>query len=573
MGHPGEVTVKPVRFERKQQYPVIFRLVGPKIMIENKILALKYRPKNLNDLVGQEIISETIYNSIKLNKIPNAYLFHGIRGTGKTSIARIIAKALNCENGIDNLCKEQFCENCKAISSSSHLDVIEQDCATATGIDSVRDLIEFCRYPPTVGKYKVLILDEIQAMSKAGAQSLLKILEEPPGYVKFIFCTTEIKKILVTMLSRCTRFDLLRVDMNMLFEHLKKISKFENKNISDDALKLICKCSEGSVRDALSLLDRAFLISDNGKGINLDIVQKLFGIFDKSEIVRLIEALLKGDENETLKIYKTLNQNGLEPKVFLNEFLEILYYFKNINSIGLDNNNLYLNEEQQKKVKRLSNLIDNRSILIFWEFTIKALDELNLVSNQRLSIEIFLIRLLHLRKIEKYEKKDLNLENIKVDVNEIKKNDINIVNQIKNIKQEEELKFEQDINQIKNDLNQIKSFDQLIDLCLKKREMDLKYELETNVNLVSFEKNRIEISFNDNLKKDFIKILTSKLYDWTNERWFISLTKKVGYKSIKDMKKIKSTEELQKFKNSDNYKEINKLFQDATNFNIEKIGD
>ena len=573
MGHPGEVTVKPVRFERKQQYPVIFRLVGPKIMIENKILALKYRPKNLNDLVGQEIISETIYNSIKQNKIPNAYLFHGIRGTGKTSIARIIAKALNCENGIDNLCKEQFCENCKAISSSSHLDVIEQDCATATGIDSVRDLIEFCRYPPTVGKYKVLILDEIQAMSKAGAQSLLKILEEPPGYVKFIFCTTEIKKILVTMLSRCTRFDLLRVDMNMLFEHLKKISKFENKNISDDALKLICKCSEGSVRDALSLLDRAFLISDNGKGINLDIVQKLFGIFDKSEIVRLIEALLKGDENETLKIYKTLNQNGLEPKVFLNEFLEILYYFKNINSIGLDNNNLYLNEEQQKKVKRLSNLIDNRSILIFWEFTIKALDELNLVSNQRLSIEIFLIRLLHLRKIEKYEKKDLNLENIKLEVNEIKKNDTNMVNQIKNIKQEEELKFEQDINQIKNDLNQIKSFDQLIDLCLKKREMDLKYELETNVNLVSFEKNRIEISFNDNLKKDFIKILTSKLYDWTNERWFISLTKKVGYKSIKDMKKIKSTEELQKFKNSDNYKEINKLFQDATNFNIEKIGD
>ena len=542
-------------------------------MIENKILALKYRPKNLNDLVGQEIISETIYNSIKLNKIPNAYLFHGIRGTGKTSIARIIAKALNCENGIDNLCKEQFCENCKAISSSNHLDVIEQDCATATGIDSVRDLIEFCRYPPTVGKYKVLILDEIQAMSKAGAQSLLKILEEPPGYVKFIFCTTEIKKILVTMLSRCTRFDLLRVDMNMLFEHLKKISKFENKNISDDALKLICKCSEGSVRDALSLLDRAFLISDNGKGINLDIVQKLFGIFDKSEIVRLIEALLKGDENETLKIYKTLNQNGLEPKVFLNEFLEILYYFKNINSIGLDNNNLYLNEEQQKKVKRLSNLIDNRSILIFWEFTIKALDELNLVSNQRLSIEIFLIRLLHLRKIEKYEKKDLNLDNIKMEINEIKKNDINIVNQIKNIKQEEELKFEQDINQIKNDLNQIKSFDQLIDLCLKKREMDLKYELETNVNLVSFEKNRIEISFNDNLKKDFIKILTSKLYDWTNERWFISLTKKVGYKSIKDMKKIKSTEELQKFKNSDNYKEINKLFQDATNFNIEKIDD
>ena len=161
------------------------------------------------------------------------FLFHGIRGTGKTSIARIIAKGLNCENGIENLCKKNFCNNCEAISNSNHLDVIEQDCATATGIDSVRDLIEFCKYPPSSAKFKVLILDEIQAMSKAGAQSLLKILEEPPNYVKFIFCTTEIKKILVTMLSRCTRFDLSRVKFEDLFIYLKNIIKLENGKIND----------------------------------------------------------------------------------------------------------------------------------------------------------------------------------------------------------------------------------------------------------------------------------------------------------------------------------------------------
>ena len=182
-------------------------------MQNSKVLALKYRPVTLDDLVGQEAVAKTIYNSIKLNKTPNAYLFHGIRGTGKTSIARIIAKGLNCKNGIEKMCKENLCENCKAITNSNHLDVIEQDCATATGIDSVRDLIEFCRYPPSTAKYKVLILDEIQAMSKAGAQSLLKILEEPPEYVRFIFCTTEIKKILVTMLSRCSRFDLSRIKL------------------------------------------------------------------------------------------------------------------------------------------------------------------------------------------------------------------------------------------------------------------------------------------------------------------------------------------------------------------------
>ena len=227
--------------------------------MNSKVLALKYRPKTFNDLIGQEVIANTIYNSIKLDKIPNAFLFHGIRGTGKTSIARIIAKALNCKNGVDNLCTKNFCNNCESIINSSHLDVIEQDCATATGIDSVRDLIEFCRYPPTTGKYKVLILDEIQAMSKAGAQSLLKILEEPPNYVVFIFCTTEIKKILVTIISRCTRFDLSRIKFETLFNYLKIILNKENGKISDDGLKLICKLSEGSLRDALSLLDRALL--------------------------------------------------------------------------------------------------------------------------------------------------------------------------------------------------------------------------------------------------------------------------------------------------------------------------
>ena len=176
--------------------------------MRKKVLAIKYRPVVLEDLLGIDLVSKTIFNSLKSKKVPTAFLFHGIRGTGKTSIARIIAKGLNCKNGIENLCKENFCSNCEAISNSNHLDVIEQDCATATGIDSVRDLIEFCKYPPSSAKFKVLILDEIQAMSKAGAQSLLKILEEPPNYVKFIFCTTEIKKILVTMLSRCTRFDL-----------------------------------------------------------------------------------------------------------------------------------------------------------------------------------------------------------------------------------------------------------------------------------------------------------------------------------------------------------------------------
>ena len=376
-------------------------------MKNTQVLALKYRPKEFKDLIGQEEISQTIYNSIQKNKIPNAFLFHGIRGTGKTSIARIIARSMNCENGIENICKENFCSNCNSIISSSHLDVIEQDCATATGIDSVRDLIEFCRYPPSSAKYKVLILDEIQAMSKAGAQSLLKILEEPPDYVRFIFCTTEIKKILVTIISRCTRFDLSRVESKILFNYLKKIKEKENGMITDEALKLICKCSEGSVRDALSLLDRAILSADNGKELTIDDAQKIFGHFDKSRIIEIIEMVLQGNENETLSLYREIYKSGADPSTFLNDFLEIIYYLKNFKNLNRLDKSIDFSDADYKKIGQLSKQIDDRTLLLFWEFSVETINEINLVSNQNLAIEMFLIRLLYLKR-----KASVNTENL-----------------------------------------------------------------------------------------------------------------------------------------------------------------
>ena len=206
-------------------------------------------------------IAETIINSIKLNKIPNAYLFTGIRGVGKTTIARIVAKSLNCKNGIENLCSNDLCENCDAITNSNHIDVLEMDAASKTGVDDVRDLIEFSRYGPTSSKYKIFIIDEVHMLSKQAFNALLKTLEEPPEYLKFIFATTEIKKIPVTVVSRCQRFDLSRIKSSELFNYIKKIKDKENGKVSDEALKLIVKISEGSVRDALSLLDRGLLSS------------------------------------------------------------------------------------------------------------------------------------------------------------------------------------------------------------------------------------------------------------------------------------------------------------------------
>ena len=259
-----------------------------------KVLALKYRPQTFNDLIGQDVVFTTILSSIKENKVPNAYLFTGIRGIGKTTIARIVAKSLNCLKGVDKLCKEDLCENCSAISESNHIDVLEMDAASKTGVDDVRDLIEFSRYGPTSSKYKIFIIDEVHMLSKQAFNALLKTLEEPPEYLKFIFATTEIKKIPITVVSRCQRFDLSRIKSMELLAFIKKILEKEKGKATEEALRLIVKISEGSVRDALSLLDRAIIGLDQGLELDLKTAQTFFGYFDKYNLIELFEAIFKG---------------------------------------------------------------------------------------------------------------------------------------------------------------------------------------------------------------------------------------------------------------------------------------
>ena len=364
-----------------------------------KVLALKYRPQVFQDLIGQDIVAETIFNSIKADKIPNAYLFTGIRGVGKTTTARIVAKSLNCLNGIEKVCKDELCENCNSISNSNHIDVLEMDAASKTGVDDVRDLIEFSRYGPTTAKYKIFIIDEVHMLSKQAFNALLKTLEEPPTYLKFIFATTEIKKIPITVISRCQRFDLSRVKSLELFNFIKKIKEMEKGKISDEALKLIVKISEGSVRDALSLLDRALLSTD--KSLELDLVraQKIFGYFDKSQLINLFRLIFLGEEKKVLEMYRSIYDQGIEPKVFINDFLELLYYFKNISHLKTDGNNFLLNDQEFNLIKEIVKDINNEVLILFWQFTIKVLEELEIVSNQNLSIEMFLIRLMHLKGI------------------------------------------------------------------------------------------------------------------------------------------------------------------------------
>ena len=543
----------------------------------SKVLALKYRPKTFKDLIGQEVVSDVIYNSILNNRSANAYLFTGIRGVGKTTIARIVAKSLNCVKGIDQLCSKDFCENCEAISNSNHIDVLEMDAASKTGVDDVRDLIEFSRYGPTSAKYKIFIIDEVHMLSKQAFNALLKTLEEPPEYLKFIFATTEIKKIPVTVVSRCQRFDLSRIDSSSLFNFIKDVKDKEKGKIKDEALKLIVKISEGSVRDALSLLDRALLNNNEKSEIDLKEAQKIFGFFDKSYLINLFKFLFKGDEKQVINIYRSIYNQGVEPKVFLNDFLEILYFIKNISSIKLDGKNFSLNDEEFREIESISKNVSSKTLLLFWQFTIKTLSELDIVSNQNLSMEMFLIRILYLKEDIILDNQDsVGLSNEKYSINNmhkkeqfnLSKNEDNLeiknktISQIKNFSQEDSSKPEKKI-ETRSIKTEIKDFDELIKLCNEKKELKLKYELETNVNLVSFADQRIEISFNENLDKDFVKELTFKLHEWTGQRWIIALSKKTGQLSKKQNIEVEKSKFIEDAKNNYFYKKILELFPDA----------
>ena len=545
----------------------------------NKILALKYRPQEFKDLIGQEVMAQTITNAIKLGKTPNAYLLTGIRGVGKTTTARLIAKALNCEKNHNQKIKcsaEDLCTTCKEIVNSNHIDILEMDAASKTGIDDVRELIENSKYSPTSAKFKIFIIDEVHMLSKQAFNGLLKTLEEPPPSLKFILATTEVRKIPVTILSRCQRFDLKRVGVDLLLDHLKKIAIKENGNITDNALKLIARTSEGSVRDSISLLDRALIaqsINENQPIEETD-VRKMLGLADKTKVISLLKEVLSGKEKESITILKELINDGLDAKNFLNDILEVLYLFSRKINLGPIEDDLSVSESELQMVDQYSKNIDMQDIGLFWQLTIKTIDDLRIVGNENLTLEMYVMQLIHLKNLE--EKKETtnlnesssieteNFSSKKIDENKIESN---LSNKAKNqLKSTEQIKTNP-IKKINHENGkskiEITSFQDLIDYANKEKEIELKYDLERNVKLVSFNKGKIDISFNEKLNKNFIKNLTEKLLNWTGERWIISLSKNLEAKSLYEKNQENETNKINEFKKSKIAEELELAFPDA----------
>ena len=559
-----------------------------------RVLALKYRPKNFDELIGQDIAVETIKNSIISKNLPNAYLLSGIRGVGKTTTARLIAQAINCKKNFVQGTKcnpGEYC-SCKEINEFKNLDVIEIDGAQHTGVDATKELIASCMYAPTAVKYKVIIADEFQMLSKSSFAALLKTLEEPPSHLKFVFCTTEVKKIPITIISRCQRFDLHRVSIKDLVENLNRISKIENGKISEGALILIAKAAEGSVRDSLSLLDRA-LVSQNidEREIDETYIRKMLGLADKSKLLHLLNFIFQGDQKKSLESLREMINEGIEATNFLNDLLEIIYFIQQKKNIGNLNLDLSISESEQETINLISNDVSTSTLIVFWQLILKVLDELSIVSNPILSLEMLVVRLVHLKGMPSYEDvleslKQNSLSQTEVNNNVIidhgnnKKKFLSETNEIAKISKDQIKNTTQtkptllSLNQknlTKNIfLEKVSSFEELILLTSKKKEIQLKYDLEKNVNLIKFSEGKIDISFNENLDKNFVRNLSERVLEWTGMRWVITLTKKKGQKTFFEFQSIKKKELLDQEKKGKIYKKFKSIFSDIELLEVKK---
>ncbi len=361
-----------------------------------RVLARKYRPQNFDELIGQDALVRTLKNAITSGRIAHAFMLTGVRGVGKTTTARIIAKALNY-TGADGTAgattkSTEDCALCKAISEDRHPDVIEMDAASRTGVDDIREILDGVRYAPTEARYKIYVIDEVHMLSKNAFNALLKTLEEPPEHVKFIFATTEIRKVPITVLSRCQRFDLQRISVDLLIEHFKNICSLEKVEIEDDAVAIIARASDGSVRDGLSLLDQAIALSD--KKITTPQVQDMLGLADRAQNLDLLEHALGGDMPKALSIMDNIYKNGGAPAMVMQDLLELTHLLTKLRAVpNLDSVNQTVSADQLTRARDLAGKISMPSLGKTWQILLKGLSEVNIAPNPQNAAEMVIIRL------------------------------------------------------------------------------------------------------------------------------------------------------------------------------------
>ena len=540
------------------------------ISMEYRVLARKYRPQLFKDLIGQEILVQTLSNAIINNRVAHAYLLTGVRGVGKTTTARLIAMSLDCETRSSN--SFEPCGNCKScisIREDRNMDVIELDAASKTGVDDIREIIENVKYKPVGCKYKIFIIDEVHMLSKNAFNALLKTLEEPPPHVKFIFATTEVKKIPITIISRCQRFDLHRIDKAILTSHLQSIAKDEKVKISSDALALIVRAADGSVRDGLSLLDQA--ITNESNEISSDTIISMLGLADRGQVFDLLDAIFNGNASLALEIFQKLYKAGSDILVIFDEMLKITHFLTQLKISSKIKDDIFIPELERTKGFEMAQKVTISSLGKLWLVLFKGFQELQFGSHIYQLGEMIIIRLIYLHDgplpddlIKKIEKKIEKNEEIKqVLESNVEDNSSKTVNTIENIEEKKETIIDKDHNVLS-----IKSFRQFVDLFYQKREGILHTQLYNSVKLISFKEGEIVINAEKISEKNFLRTVARYISKWTGRIWTISSSNSNIGKTLQEEEIIAQQKEIEVMKGDP---EVNNILNKFSGINIHSI--
>ena len=535
-----------------------------------KVLARKYRPQTFADLIGQDILVQILTNAITTNKIANAYLLTGVRGVGKTTTARLIAMSLNCQNKKQDTCEPcGNCESCNSIKLDHNLDVIEMDAASKTGVDDVREIIDNVKYKPINNEYKIFIIDEVHMLSKSAFNALLKTLEEPPEHVKFIFATTEAKKIPVTILSRCQRFDLKRVESLKLSLHLKKISELEKVKIDDGAIALLVRAGDGSVRDSLSLLDQAII--NNNQTVSVDSVTKMLGLADRGKIYDLIENITKGNAAKSLVIFRDLYNSGADILMIFEELLSAVHSITQIKISPEIQDDISIPELERSKGVYFSDQLSMNSLSIMWQVLFKGFEELQNGFHLYQHGEMILLRLIFLSKEPNPNKKIKETTSEQSEQVKLESKDIDL-------KKKNNLDNNNTTNTYENKpsvtgglpLIRITNFRSFVDFFYMKREALLHTQLYNSVKLISFKEG--EVTLNTSVIKDqhFNRNIAKLISKWTGRIWQIHSSDSNIGSSLSDEDVINQQNEIKIMKN---HPQVKKILEALPGLSIHSITD
>ena len=543
-------------------------------------LARKYRPKKLSELIGQDVFVSTIQNALKNNRLAHAYLFSGVRGVGKTTTARILAHLFNGENEV----------------KGNPIDLFEVDAARYTTVDTMRELLDGIKYRPSNWKYKVYILDEIHMLSTSAVSSLLKNLEEPPEHVKFIFCTTEPRKIPATIISRCQRFDLKRIPFDILAKYLQEIAQKEKSEIDINAASIIARASDGSVRDALSILDKS--LSTGEKKKTEKHIQELLGLVDRNNIYLLFENLMNGKTKEGLEIFNTLYNDGADSGIIIQDLLEIVHWLSRLVLTPEISDEPGVSQIDREKGLELAKKLSMSELSQTWQILLKGYQELQSHEMPNIIAEMVLIRLAfaselpslddisnNLNTKSKKEETTTNDENKITIIDENKKKDdlskdkkqtgisSDTVMEMKNIETlEKKQNFEENNKQnIKVQRNiMVNNFKEVADLFLQKKEILLFNNLFSHVHLVSFKKGKIELYPTKDSPKDLASKVGQLLSEWTKEKWHILMTQEKGEPTLEEQNDKEKGRIINELSKNERIKEILYTFPGAK---IEEVKD